>query len=283
MGSFSELLPLGSCWAFSPGDWIDLLVLWFRCRSLPALSALQADHLIGTQGTDFNYTSPCCTYRSARKAGRVSSQWMSDSEALESVTVQLAGLEITLQARRVTAAASSTLGSSFSIVGQSEPVASGASQVPSEFGVAGPDPRIDQVLEATSASDCARVVGLFPELDSWVSKLHASDPDWTPAARIGRAYRAGVLAKLRLAGQVPGLDSLSVPFRNVYYIVLRGAPGQAPCWTLKYSIYLDRVGGRDPSRQSDFAEVSISQALPSHAEASAFLAGAHQPWPHQAK
>lgn len=135
--------------------------------------------------------------------------------------------------------------------------------------------RLDQVLIATSAQDCARLIEVFPELDSWVSKLSASDPDWTPAARIGRAYRAGVLARLRLADQVPGLDSLSVPFRNVYYIVLRGAPGAEPCWTLKYSIYLDRVGGRDPD--------SISQALPSHAEASAFLAGANQPWPPQAK
>ena len=134
-----------------------------------------------------------------------------------------------------------------------------------------------------SAQDCARLIEIFPELDSWVSKLSASDPDWTPAARIGRAYRAGVLARLRLADQVPGLDSLSVPFRNVYYIVLRGAPGAEPCWTLKYSIYLDRVGGRDPSRNTGFAQDSISQALPSHAEASAFLAGANRPWPPQAK
>lgn len=208
---------------------------------------------------------------------------MSDDEVLESVTVQLAGLEITLQARRLTVGASSTVGSSFTIVGQTEPVVSSGNQVPSTAGAAGPDPRIDQVLAASSASDCALLVGLFPELDSWVSKLSASDPDWTPAARIGRAYRAGVFARLRLAGQVPGLDSLGVPFRNVYYIVLRGAPGQAPCWTLKYSIYLDRVGGRDPLRHSGFAEVSISQALPSHAEASAFLAGANQPWPPQAK
>ena len=207
---------------------------------------------------------------------------MSDPEALETITVQLAGLEITLTARRVGSGASSVSGSSFTFVGQTGSSASGASRVHSATPVEA-DPRLDQVLVATSAQDCARLIVIFPELDSWVSKLSASDPDWTPAARIGRAYRAGVLARLRLADQVPGLDSLSVPFRNVYYIVLRGAPGSEPCWTLKYSIYLDRVGGRDPSRNTGFAQDSISQALPSHAEASAFLAGANQPWPPQAK
>lgn len=207
---------------------------------------------------------------------------MSDPDLIETVTVQLAGLEITLRARRLSGAVASTGGSSFSVVDLPEPSASGVGQVPPTSS-AGPDPRIDQVLVATSASECARLIEIFPELDSWVSKLSASDPDWTPAARIGRAYRAGVLARLRLAGQVPGVDSLSVPFRNVYYIVLRGAPGAEPCWTLKYSIYLARVGGRDPTRQSGFAQDSISQALPSHAEASAFLAGANQPWPPQAK
>eukprot|EP00434_Breviolum_minutum_P017034 symbB.v1.2.015031.t1/scaffold1037.1/size142759/3 len=133
--------------------------------------------------------------------------------ALETITVQLAGLEITLTARRVGSGTSSVSGSSFTFVGQTGSSASGASRVHSATLVEA-DPRLDQVLVATSAQDCARLIEIFPELDSWVSKLSASDPDWTPAARIGRAYRAGVLARLRLADQggfmvvVPGEEDL---------------------------------------------------------------------------
>ena len=207
---------------------------------------------------------------------------MSSDNLLETVTVQLAGLEITLQARRLVPEVSTASGSEIAVVATPEVSVTGSGRALATTAPTS-DPELDLILAATSARDCARLVQDHPALDPWVSKLHASDPVWSPAARIGRAYRAGVLARLRLAGQIPALDSLGVPFRNTYYIVLRGAPGVNACWTNNYSLYLTKVGGRGSARKPEFDPDSISQALPSHAEASAFLAGARQPWPPQAE
>ena len=177
---------------------------------------------------------------------------MSSEDPVETVRVVLAGLELTITARRVQGAGSGSASSaSFEIV------ASGA-------------------VQEESSAIFAR---LLPFLDPLVAKLSASSGEWTPAARIGKAYRAGVLSGLRLSGRTSELDSLSVPFRNLYYVVLRGIPGVEPCWTSHYHIYLRKVGR--PGEK--FHDQSVSQALPSHAEASAYLAGAGRSWPPRAE
>ena len=203
---------------------------------------------------------------------------MSDESAVESLTVQLAGLELTITARRLPGGDSGSASST-----SFELVSSGAAQA--ETSVIDPADGLSlewierQALAATTAQQCADFARLLPFLDPLVAKLSASSGEWTPAARIGRAYRAGVLAGLRLSGRTSELDSLSVPFRNIYYVVLRGTPGVQPCWTNNYQVYLRKVGR--PGEK--FHDLSISQALPSHAEASAFLSGAGQRWPPRAE
>ena len=282
MGPCFVKLSLGGSWIAGGSGCNNLLVLWLCSGDLCAIPALSSSGDRGPQGTDFFCTSPWGSTRSSRAAGGISAQWMSTDRLLETVTVQLAGLEITLQARRLAPEVSAAAGTEVAVVA-SPGVSATEISLPTTAVATTPDPDLDRILAATSARECALLVQGQPALDPWVAKLHASDPVWSPTARIGRAYRAGVLARLRLAGQIPALDSLGVPFRNTYYIVLRGAPGVSACWTNNYSLYLAKVGGRGSSRKPDFDPASISQALPSHAEASAFLVGARQPWPPQAE
>ena len=203
---------------------------------------------------------------------------MSSEATVESLTVQLAGLELTITARRLSGTRSGSASTA-----SFEVVSAGAVQEVSDASSAAADgiPLTEieaRAFSALTASQCADLVRLLPFLDPLVAKLSASSGEWTPAARIGRAYRAGVLAGLRLSGRISELDSLSVPFRNVYYLVLRGACGGPACWTTSYRTYLTKVGR--PGEK--FEDQSISQALPSHAEASAFLSGAGKTWPPQA-
>lgn len=203
---------------------------------------------------------------------------MSSEDTVETVRVQLAGLELTTTARRQEGAGSGSVSST-----SFELVASEAAQETSPVINSGDGFSLDwierQAFAATTAQQCADFARLLPFLDPLVAKLSASSGEWTPAARIGRAYRAGVLAGLRLSGRTSELDSLSVPFRNIYYVVLRGIPGVQACWTNNYQVYL-RVVGRTGEK---FHDQSISQALPSHAEASAFLSGAGAQWPPRAE
>ena len=203
---------------------------------------------------------------------------MSSEDPVETVRVVLAGLELTITARRVQGAGSGSASSaSFEIVA-SEAVQEESSAIDPADGFS-----LDwierQAFATTTAQQCADFARLLPFLDPLVAKLSASSGEWTPAARIGRAYRAGVLSGLRLSGRTSELDSLSVPFRNLYYVVLRGIPGVEPCWTSHYHIYLRKVGR--PGEK--FHDQSVSQALPSHAEASAYLAGAGRSWPPRAE
>ena len=51
-------------------------------------------------------------------------------------------------------------------------------------------------------------------LDQYRHRLRGSDSTWTGAARIGRAFRAGVVARLRLLGEYRDETTPGVPFRN---------------------------------------------------------------------
>ena len=84
---------------------------------------------------------------------------------------------------------------------------------------------VAQSLAASSAADFAALPLGF--LDHLVSKLRGTDSAWVPQARVGRAFKAGVVASLRLEGEC-----------SEVYIILR-APGlEQGGWTPNYSTYL---------------------------------------------
>lgn len=117
-------------------------------------------------------------------------------------------------------------------------------------------------------------------LDQYRHRLRGSDSTWTGAARIGRAFRAGVVARLRLLGEYRDETTPGVPFRNQYYIALRSRSGGPAFWTTSYGEFCNRtciVGSHD------FDPASVCHAFASHAECSAYLAGAQQGWPQEAR
>lgn len=191
---------------------------------------------------------------------------------LEQVTVLLAGLEITLTARRATGGYSASA-SGFELVGseggQTTRVETSSSPAPVPAGIEALS------LEATSPAALASLP--VPVLDSLVGQLRGSHELWAPRARLGRAFRAGVAAKFRLEGRDCSVSASPIPFKNSVYIVLRCPEYPQGFWTSSYQVYISKVGGRSGTLLSG----SISHAFPSRAEATAFLAGASQSWPRE--
>ena len=99
--------------------------------------------------------------------------------------------------------------------------------------------------------------------------------DSSGLAWLGRALRAGVIARRRLEGLGGFPPSPSVPFSNTIYLVLRGAPGFGPCFTTSAARYFSVVGV--PS--GGFHWDSVSHAFATRADAEAFLIGAETTWP----
>ena len=108
-----------------------------------------------------------------------------------------------------------------------------------------------------------------------VKRLRAQSQAWGPLARLGRALRAGVIARRRLSGLGGFAPSPSVPFTNSIYVVLRGSPGFGPCFTTSAARYFEVVG----LPGGGFHRDSISHAFPTRAEAEAYLIGAEARWP----
>lgn len=117
-----------------------------------------------------------------------------------------------------------------------------------------------------------------PRLTGLALRLRSSHPIWTPAARIGRAFRAGLIAARHLEGQFCDQSSPGIPFQNQIYIVLRAPRYPEGCWTESYSAYREVVNG---PTITGFAARSVSHSFPSHSEAEAFLFGAGRQWPLQ--
>ena len=135
---------------------------------------------------------------------------------------------------------------------------------------------VAQSLAASSAADFAALPLGF--LDHLVNKLRGTDSAWVPQARVGRAFKAGVVASLRLEGQCSEVKVPSIPYRISVYIILR-APGlDQGGWTPNYSTYLRAVGAGAPAGQ-DFHDSSVSHSFATRAEGEAFLAGAGKAWP----
>ncbi len=111
-------------------------------------------------------------------------------------------------------------------------------------------------------------------------RLRGTSETWTGAARIGRAFRAGVIARLRLLGEYRHEVALGIPFRNQYYIALRSISGGPAFWTTAYGVFCARTCA---AGRNDFDPSSVCHAFPSHAECCAYLAGAQQGWPQEAR
>lgn len=135
-----------------------------------------------------------------------------------------------------------------------------------------------EALAAESPADFAalRLNHLRPD-----HRLQANSGPWTPAARLGRAFKAGVVARSRLDNRHIFEESPSVPYRNQYYVVLRGAFGNQSCWTTSYTTYCDRVIASRAGIRG-FAPESVSHAFASQSECAAYLSGARVAWPPEA-
>lgn len=188
--------------------------------------------------------------------------------SVESITIQLAGLELTVSARRL----------------DSGEVAQAAVQE----GTA-PTPEVlvdpynisaeleDSVIAVREAAALATLA--LPFLTFLEARLRGSHEVWTPRARLARAFRAGVIARRHLNGEYQTGTSPGIPFRNSLYITLREAGNDTTgFWTTSYSAYARRVGRLNPTNGT-FHPDSVSHAFPSSAEGEAYLLGARRRWP----
>ena len=186
-------------------------------------------------------------------------------DLVEEVTVRLAGLELTISARRLSGTATEIRAETSLDTHLEEFVDPYNISVDLE----------NQIIRATTAEQLSRVS--LPFLTHLIGRLRARDPVWTPLVRVHQAFRAGVLARRRLDRQFAEEDSLGVPFRNTHYICLRSAHNHEGFWTTSYQLYIDRVGTQD----GGLHPTSISQAVPCEVEAQAFLVGARRPSPRR--
>ena len=196
---------------------------------------------------------------------------------VESVTVRLAGLDITLTARRI--GETTSVGVSAEVEGaETEPTHSPwvDTSLDDPFQIS-----VELEQAAISARGPAELSALsLPFLAYLVPRLRSTTSAWTPVARLHRAFRAGVIAHRRLNGEVLEESSEGIPLRNSFYICLR-TPGNCTIgfWTVGYAIYWSRVRS---NATNEFHPDSISHSFPSRAEAEAYLRGARRRWPPEA-
>ena len=208
------------------------------------------------------------------------------TDPVESITLRLGNLELTLTARPIAGASRASSVGSFELVehtGGAEVVARSSTYYAP--GGAGSEHQPDEgerlrtlALQAEGPTALSQLP--LNHLSYLLGKLRGSDKLWTPAARIGRAFKAGSVARIRLEGGVSGISSEGIPFRNSYYVVLQGPDKSPGFWTNSYTTYINRVGvsvGGVHGLHPD----SISHAWATHAESEAYLAGAGLPWPRK--
>ena len=195
-------------------------------------------------------------------------------DPVEEVTIRLAGLELSIRVREIGATSSGETGelpAGFELVSSAQ------------TGEPDPLPEVRQIPLAVEQSLLAATTsrafsGFNLEfLTRFANKLRGLDRDWTPKARVVRAYRAGLIARRRLEGEVLDHSSPGTPYRVSYFLILRSPRHPSGCWTTDYGRYLTAVG--PSSSNQTFADSSVSHGFASHAESEAFLVGAARPWP----
>lgn len=196
------------------------------------------------------------------------------SESLEEITIRLGELTIDIRVSR--AAATGSVPSQLQSVPEITTSARGSS---------GPTGHPTEVpREVITTALLSHTVDQFSALelgDLWrlASRLRGTDSLWTPRARIGRAFKAGAVAALRLEGQVTDLTVPGIPYKNSIYVILRAPKLPEGGWTPDYRKYVQAVQTHVPGSRHDFHQDSVSHAFASQAEAEAFLAGAGKQWP----
>ena len=198
-------------------------------------------------------------------------------DPVESLTVRIANLELTISVRHLSPRAPSS--TAFELVPESSSVIAtpGPALAPEEpLVIFDFSPALESQAIAARGPRALEALPLS-FLHYLVVKLRSGAEGWTPKARIARAFRAGVLAGKRLSGDTPEESSPSIPLRNIYYICLRRAGGGPGFWTCDYGGYIRAVG----SPEGGFDSRSISHSFPTRAESEAFLVGAKRPWPQE--
>ena len=207
----------------------------------------------------------------------------SEDTDLESVTLRIANLEIAVSVRVVEPGVYSQQSLGLQISPQRRATPSVAASVAASSPVGRPtglfefDEALEELaIQAETPQLCAALpLGFLAHL---VGRLRGQPSSgWSPQARIGRAFRAGVIAARRLRGELRPERSPSLPnLRNSFYICLRGGLVDTPFWTSSYSTYVARTRER-----ASTTDESVSHAFPSQAESSAFLVGARSEWPQE--
>lgn len=205
-------------------------------------------------------------------------------QELESVIVQIGGLELTISARRVGSQSSDSNGASSStpatatVEGNSAPTSETLAGFSDPFSITRAIE--DEVIAAeTPAALTAINLPFLTYLERRLKDCFADGViTWSAKARVVRAFRAGCLAFRRLTGEIAPETSPGVPLRNSFYICLR-EPGNdlRGFWTTSYSKYWNRL--RAETNSHEFHPDSLSHAFPSRSEAEAYLLGARRRWP----
>eukprot|EP00438_Fugacium_kawagutii_P019282 Skav217185 [mRNA] locus=scaffold557:16283:18744:+ [translate_table: standard] len=143
-----------------------------------------------------------------------------------SVTVRLGDLELTITARRVQPAGSSSDDGGFELVSATAAeVVERPASTPSPEAFAGEVTFAlqERVLAATTIPQLENLG--IPFLTFFADRLRPVHQTWTPRARIARAFRAGIAAQRRLSGAFCDSTALPLPLKNSVYICLRGGGG----------------------------------------------------------
>ena len=130
------------------------------------------------------------------------------------------------------------------------------------------------LLACTTATQCG-AVDLGPHQAAALRLTPSTTSTWTSQARIARALRAGVGARLSLEGSPP-IASPSIPFQNRFYVALACERYPRGFWCSSYSRYSREVQGSDGAR---FATGSVSHSFATQTELEAYLTGARAAWP----
>ena len=207
--------------------------------------------------------------------------------AVDSLIAELQRLRLQLAESPGQASAESTHSSdSFELVDHIEPGpvdrAPAARSRPAGVPLAGPravvfSPAWDAALfQATTPGELLEI-DLSP-VDHLVRESHLKTfGDWTPAARIALAYRAGRAARLDLLGITPGAQQVLAPLpRNTIFACLVYESYPQGFWTTNFEQFRTlSLLPWGPSARERF----LCGGFPSRIEAAAYLAGADKAWP----
>lgn len=186
---------------------------------------------------------------------------------VESVAFRLANLELTVTARALEPAETASVDSFVVVSGAQLPGSEPASlEDVDSFGVT---PVLE--LQALRARGPAEYAALDLDFLSEVARrLKPSSTEWSPLARIGRAFQAGVAARKILLGELTSHSVPSIHLRDSYFVVLRSA-GERPFWTTNRRAFDNAIGDVSSPAPSG---VAVGHGFASKAEAESYVIGA---------